>query len=161
MKLIYTHDWDTDKNAVIFISEQDAKIYRTGIKDYSRRAYAIRYLRSIMEETAKLPAEPDEIMKIEENETPAKFENRVARDVEHVAEFERIFPKDLAKALETPKTFYKSHNVFPPSDIWYENEKAAIRENDGMDTIYLGPVEVYDPEEIERIEAEIASYPKY
>ena len=37
-------------------------------------------------------------------------------------------------------------------------KKKAKKDADGYDTIYIGPVEVYDPEEIKRIEAEIASY---
>lgn len=158
MKLLYTFDYDTGKNAVISIGTDNAKIYRRGIKSYTKRFFALKYLRSIMEETVKLPDKPDEIIPKEPDETVEQLEDRVAEAVEHIAEFERIYPANPDETLEVPKTFYKSLNVFPPSAIWYDTEKEALRENDGCDTIYLGPVEVYDPAVIKEIEDEISSY---
>ena len=157
MKLFYINDWDTG-NAVIDIGDFSARIYRTGIKPYSKQFYAQKYLQSIMEEKVKLPVEPDEIFRMEQDETKEDFEDRMVGDVEHIACFERIFPKKPSEALNIPVTFHKCFNVFPPSDIWYKTEKEAKKDADGIDTVYVGPVEVYDPKEIERIEAEIASY---
>lgn len=159
MKLHYTYDYETGTNAVTFIGIGNAKIWRHGIKRYEKRHYANKYLQSIMEETVKLPDEPDEIVKKEPGESDAVFEERVLGDAEHIGLFERIFPTNPDNALETPTTFYKSHCVFPVTDIWYKTEKEAKRDADGFETIYLGPVEVYDPDEIKRIEAEVASYP--
>ena len=158
MKLIYTHDFDTDTNALVFIGTGNAKIWRHGIKRYEKQFYAQRYLQSIMEETASAPEEPDEIIRKNPGETAERFENRVCGDLEHIAAFERVFPTNPADAFTEPKTFYKSLNIFPPSFIWYETEKEAKREADGIDTVYVGPVEVYDPAVIKEIEAEIASY---
>lgn len=156
MKFIYTHDWETDKNAVIIIGNA-ARIYRSGIKQYSKRAYAIKYLMQIAEEKIPTP-ELDDVVKKNPGETDEDFENRVVGDLEHIGTFERIFPDDPAAALEKPTTFYKSFNTFPPSDIWYETEKEAKREADGIDTIYVGPVEVYDQGVINAIREEMKSY---
>lgn len=155
--LLYTHDYDTDQNAVIYFGTANAKIWRTGIKSYERQSYAQKYLKGIMEETISMP-EPDEIVRKEPEESHEEFEDRVAGDLEHIAEYTRIFPNNPTKALNTPTIFYKSFNTFPPSLIWYETEKEAKREADGIDTVYLGPVEVYDPDEIKKITDEIASY---
>ena len=157
MKLFYIRDLD-DNNAVVHIGDFSARIYRTGIKQYSKQFYAQKYLRSIAEEKVKLSVEPDGIFKMEPNETKEDFEDRMVGEVEHIACFERIFPKDPGKALDIPVTFHKCINVFPPADIWYETEKEAKKDADGIDTVYVGPVEVYDPDEIKRIEAVIASY---
>lgn len=155
-KFIYTHDFETGENAVVVLSLA-ARIYRSGVKPYSKRAYAIKYLREIAEE--KIPApELDDVVKKEPGETDEDFENRVVGDLEHIGTFERIFPNDPAAALEKPTTFYKSINTFPPSDIWYETEKEAKKEADGIDTIYVGPVEVYDPEVVSAIREEMKSY---
>lgn len=158
MKLIYTHDPDTDKNAVVFLGTGNAKIWRRGIKQYEKQFYAQRYLRGIMEETVSTPEEPDEIIRKQPGETAEGFEARVCGEWDHIAAFERIFPHNPDNAFTEPKTFYKSLNIFPPSFIWYETEKEAKREADGIDTVYIGPVEVYDPAVIKEIEAEIASY---
>lgn len=156
MKLIYTHNPDTNENAVVVIAG-DAWIYKTGIKQYTKRAYAIKYLMQIAEEKIPTP-ELDDVVKKNPGETDEDFENRVVGDLEHIGTFERIFPYDPAAALEKPTTFYKSLNTFPPSDIWYETEKEAKREADGIDTIYVGPVEVYDQEVIDAIREEMKSY---
>lgn len=156
MKLIYTHNPDTNENAVVVIAG-DAWIYKTGIKQYTKRAYAIKYLWGIAKEEDLTPA-PDDLVKKEPGETDGAFEQRVVGDLEHVGTFEQIFPSEPLYAIIPPVTFYKSLNTFPPSDIWYENEKEAIREADGIDTIYVGPVEVYDPEVINAIREEMKSY---
>lgn len=157
MKLIYTHDPETNENAVVIINEGDAWIYKTGIKQYTKRAYAIKYLRGIAKEEDLTPG-PDYIVKKEPGETDEAFEQRVVGDLEHIGTFEQIFPSDPLYAIIPPVTFYKSLNTFPPSDIWYETEKEAIREDDGCDTIYVGPVEVYDPAVVDKIRAEMKSY---
>ena len=156
MKLIYTHDPETDENAVVVI-DSTVMIYKTGIKQYTKRAYAIKYLLGIADGTIQMP-EPDDVVPKEPGETDEDFENRVVGDLEHIGTFECIFPYDPAAALEKPTTFYKSFNTFPPSDIWYETEKEAKREADGIDTIYVGPVEVYDPGVINAIREEMESY---
>ena len=156
MKFIYTHDYDTDENAVVIIGLA-ARIYKTGIKQYTSRAYAIKYLQSIAEKN--IPFEkPDDVVKKEPGETNEAFEQRVVGDLEHIGTFEQIYPLNADSCLAKPTTFYKSLNTFPPSDIWYESEKEAKREADGIDTIYVGPVEVYDQEVINAIREEMKSY---
>ena len=162
MKLYYFNDWmEDDEVSVVLVGNFSVRVWKNGIKTYKSRHGANKYLQSIAEEKVKL-AEPDEIWKCEPGET---IEQLMARTIEemsgHLGYFERIYPHDPDKCLETPKVFYKSFNTFPPSDIWYTDEKQAKKENDGMDTIYLGPVEVYDPDEVKRIEDEIASYPGF
>ena len=159
MKLFYINDWHKG-NAIIDIGEFSARIWRTGIKPYSKQYYAQKYLQSIMEEKVKLPVEPDEIVKMEPNETKTDFEDRMVGDVEHIACFERIFPHDPKNALEIPKTYHKNYSVFSGEYFWYDDEKKAKKDADGSVMPYVGSVEVYDPEEIKRIDALIASYPK-
>ena len=155
---LYTHDNETNQNAIIYIGIAAAKIWRTGVKPYEKNFYAEKFLKSIMEEKIELP-EPDEIVKKEPDETRKEFINRIAGDLERIASYERVFPQNPTKSAEEPKTFYKCFNIFPPMDIWYETQKEAKKDADGIDTVYIGTVEVYDPDEIKRIEDEIASYP--
>lgn len=155
--LIYTHDWETEKNAVIYIGSFAAQIWRTGIKQYSRQAYAQKYLKDWMEEKIRT-VEPDEIVKPNPGESIEGLENHVAGDLQRIAEYTRIYPNDPAKALPEPTVFYKCHNIFPPSDIWYDTEKEAKKDADGIDTVYVGPVEVYDQEVINSIREEMKSY---
>lgn len=155
--LIYTHDWETEENAVIYIGTAAAQIWRTGIKQYSRQAYAQKYLKNWMEENVHI-VEADEIVRRDPDESLEFFENRVLGDLVHVAEYTRIYPDDPAKALREPTVFYKCINIFPPSAIWYETEKEAKKDADGIDTIYVGPVEVYVQEVINDIREEMKSY---
>lgn len=157
MKLFYINDIDAGI-AVVKITNLNARIFRTGIKQYSKQFYAQKYLQSIAEETIKLP-EPDETVYRELNESDEDFEDRLVGEVEHIACFERIFPKDPAEALAAPVTYYKDFTIFNGNEYWYKTEKEAKKDADGIDTVYIGPVEVYDPAEVKRIEDEISSYP--
>ena len=59
--------------------------------------------------------------------------------------------------------FYKSESLFacftPPTNVWYRTKKEAKDDADGVETIYLGEVDVYDPAVVKQIEDEIKSYP--
>ena len=160
MKLFYIRTPE-DTPAVVEIDGNESRIWKTGVKPYSMQFHATNYLRAIAEGTVRLRANPDEIVMKEPGESDESFEERLVGEAEHVACFERIFPKDQKEALAHPKTFHKCLDLFPPLVVWYETAKEAKRDADGMETVYIGPVEVYDPAEIERIEKEIASYPNF
>lgn len=160
MKFYYIYDWMDETNALALVDESKARIWRDGIKLYKSRNGANRYLQSIATGKATLPAEPDEIIKAEPDEDIDDLIDRTVNEMSgHIGYFEKIFPKDPKEALDTPKTFYKSFTSFMGDDVWYKSETEAKKDADGVDTVYLGPVEVYDSEVIEEIEKEIESYP--
>lgn len=156
--LLYTHDFETEANAVFDVTDGTAKICR-GVKPYSKRFYANRYLTDIMTGIVRLRPEPDEIIEADPGESHEAFIERVTEGLEHVGFRREIKPDNEKDALAHPAVFHLSKNIFPPSYIWYKTAAQAKKDADGFDTIFLGSVDVYDPEEIERIEAEIASYP--
>lgn len=159
MKFFYIYD-EMDNTKAVVILNLAVRIWRNGIKSYKTRTGANRYLRAIAEEKAQLPVEPDEIIKPEPGETVEDLEDRTVGEMfGHIGYFERIFPKDPKEALDAPVTYYKSYTSFMGQDIWYKTEAEAKKDADNIDTVYLGPVEVYDREVIEEIEKEISSYP--
>lgn len=158
---LYIRDYDTNENAVVQIMDGTAKIFR-GVKPYARRAWANRYLVHIASGQEKLPEKPDETVGANPGESHEALIRRATEGMEHLGFFRAVWPNPLKEnALAVPVLYSVSENVFPPSLVWYKTEEAAKKDSDGIDTIYLGPVEVYDPEEIEKIEAEIASYSEY
>lgn len=161
MKYLYTKDFN-DQNTVTVIADDRALVIRTGIKPYQKRSYANAYLKDLAYGKAKLP-EPDEIVPVEEGESQEDFEDRLVGEQEHVGYFEQIFPADPGDALKDPVSFHKNESLFacfaPPTNVWYRTKKEAKDDADGVETIYLGEVEVFDPAVAKQIEDEIKSYP--
>lgn len=159
MKLYYINDWMDETKAVVLVNDTAVKIWRNGIKTYKSTRGANAYLRSIVEGDSLLPPEPDEIIEAEEGEDIDSLADRTVGEMSgHVGYFERIYPKNPDDMLKTPKTFYKSFTTFMAQDVWYKSEAEAKEDADGIDTVYLGPVEVFDQDMIEEIEAEMATY---
>lgn len=158
--LLYTRDLDTNEPTVIDIIDDKAKFYRQGIKPYTLRAWANRYLCRILHGREKLPAKPDETIGKNPGETDKHFIDRVAEGVLHIGFTQAIWPKatEPEKCLKTPVTLYNSVNLFPPTDVWYETEAEAKKDADGIDTVYLGPVAIYDTEVLSAIREEMKTY---
>lgn len=161
MKYLYTKDFN-DQNTVTVIADDRALVIRTGIKPYQRRDHANAYLKALANGATKLP-EPDEIVPVEEGESQEDFEDRLVGEHEHIGYFEQIFPANPADTLTDPIPFYKNESLFacfaPAAAVWYRTKKEAKDDADGVETIYLGEVDVYDPAVVKQIEDEIKSYP--
>ena len=163
MKYFYMNDaFEDNAVTVVTVGFKWATIYRTGIKPYKTRRGANNYLRKIANHKIDLP-EPDETILREDGENYDEFAERITGEMAgHIGYYEKLYPENPdAETLDKPKTFYKSGSYFVPAirDLWYETEAEAKKDADGVTVIYLGPVEVYDPEAVKAIEEEIASYP--
>lgn len=159
MRYYYINDeWGDNEPTVVCIGTQKAYVITDGVKPYKMRHAANKYLQEVA--SGKVELDTDEIVDRDEDESYDDFTERVVGEMSgHIGYFETILPESDPRPT-TYTTFYKSICIFPKTDIWYKTEKEAKKDADGMDTIYLGPVEVYDPAEIKRIEEEIASYPE-
>jgi hypothetical protein len=160
MRYLYTKD-PNDRNTVTVIADDRALVFRTGVKPYQRRGYANAYLKDLAYGRAKLP-EPDEIVPLEDDENEDDLEERLVGCDEHIGFFDQIFPADPNEALRDPVIFHKCESLFacfaPPTDVWYRTKREAQRDADNAETVYLGEVEVFDPEIVKQIDDEIKSY---
>ena len=160
MKFFYVNDFVNEAgNAIVAIDDDNAMFYFEGVRPYKRRSSAAAYVKSFAEGKTNVSSETVLVARREPNESPKFFENRMVGEVEHLACFERIYPKDPLKVLATPKTYFKCLNIFSGEYLWYTSQKEAKKDADGTVEVYVGEVEVYDPKEIERLDQIIASYP--